>query len=81
MKTKKLKDLAELIARKESELAYGSETCLLGAFVGAYGYVEEARNDVTTIISNAEYRMWVDAYEKYEELEVAGEDFNVSDCF
>ena len=80
MEAKKVMDLAEFVAEKESELAYGSETCMLGAFVDAYGYVDEAKED-NTIISDDEHQLWVDAYAKYEELEAAGEDFNVSDCF
>jgi hypothetical protein len=77
---KKVSDLAELVSEKEAELAYGSETCLLGAFVNEYGFVDEAKQNDTTI-SDEDYQLWVDAYEKYEELEAAGEDFNVSDCF
>lgn len=65
MKTYTLKDLAELVKAKEAELAPGSETTLLGAFVSEYDYTDrciEDRGDEE--IDEDTYQEWVDAYKK-----------------
>lgn len=76
----KLKKLAEYVAEMEAELAPGSETSLLTGFVSDYGFVSEARES-NKEIDDAEMQLWQDAYAKYQELEAAGEDFNINDCF
>jgi len=61
---KTLMDLAELVDEKEKELAYGSETSVLGAFVNEYDYVSSILSGDTDLDVNMDV---TDAYAGYEE--------------
>jgi len=76
----KLSELANYVAEMEAELAYGSETSLLTGFVNEFCYVSDAQ-DSDDEIDDDIFDIWKDAYTKYQELEEAGEDFCISDCF
>ena len=61
---KTLKDLKELVEEKERELAYGSETPILEAFVADFGYPsdwteEEKNRDITDA-----YQAYLEAYRR-----------------
>lgn len=61
---KSLKELAEKIKEYETEVAPGSETSNLGAFVYQYDYISailEADEDV--MIPADDYDMWIESYE------------------
>lgn len=77
---KTLKDLAQFVHEKEKELAYGSETCLLGAFANDYGHVTDVLNSDSEI-SNDDYQLWVSAYATMVEYDTAGRDYIVGDLF
>lgn len=77
-----MRELAELIREREADLAYGSETGLLGAFVHEHGHVQDCiyeRGD--EIVSDEEYQAWAEAYDRMEQLEADGEDYNIGDLF
>lgn len=77
-----LRELAELVEEREGDLAYGSETGLLGVFVGAYTTTQdciEERGDEQ--IEDDEYQAWAGAYDKMERLEAEGEDYDINDLF
>jgi hypothetical protein len=76
----KLSELAKFVKGKESELAYGSETCLLTGFVNSYGYLSEALESDAEI-DDTDLELWKQAYAKYEDYEKQGIDFNISDLF
>lgn len=79
---KTMKELAELVKERESDLAYGSETALLGEFVHRYATtdtcIEERGNEH---VADEEYQSWANAYDRMEELEAAGEDYEITDLF
>lgn len=75
-----LKKLASFVKEKENELAYGSETSLLSAFVLEFGFLSNAIES-RRLINATHYDIWVDAYAKYEELTDAGIEFSSGDCF
>lgn len=77
-----LRELAELVEEREGDLAYGSETGLLGSFVFAYTTTQdciEGRGDEQ--IEDEEYQAWADAYDKMERLEAEGKDYDINDLF
>jgi hypothetical protein len=79
MKTVELKALAELVSQKESELAYGSETCILTGFVNEFGHVADALGSHAEIGADV-LEAYKDAYRKLERLPEQGiTDFIVSD--
>lgn len=77
----KMSKLASLVAEKEAEFAYGSETCILTGFVNTFGFVEDAlRSDA--MIGADVLEAFRDAYSKLERLNKQGNtDFVVGDLF
>jgi len=76
---KTMKDLRELVADRESELAPGSETCILGVFVDEYGYMagpDDEEKDVTD-----SYSVYMEAYSRLELYLIDGVDFELADLF
>jgi len=76
---KTMKDLRELVAEREAELAPGSETCILGVYVAEFGYVsshDDAEKDVTDA-----YSVYMNAYSKLELYLIEGVDFDLADLF
>jgi hypothetical protein len=79
---KTLRELAELVNEREGDLAYGSETGLLGAFVDKYATTDACIHERgEEPVSDEEYQAWADAYAKMERLEAAGEDYDINDLF
>ncbi len=81
----KISELVEFVKDQESELAYGSETCLWGEFYGEYRdfcmMSKSELEECEETVASETFDLWQDAYVKYRDLENAGVDFNVSDCF
>ncbi len=77
---KTLRDLAKLIEEKESELAYGSETSLLGGFVHDYDHVGSILDGDTTLDTNRDeteaYELYAEAYRRMAEYEVKGIEYD-----
>jgi len=77
---KTLRDLAKLVQEKEAELAPGSETAILGAFVRDFDYVFsildgdselDPEKDVTD-----EYHAFAEAYRRMEDFEAQGVEYD-----
>ena len=64
-----LRELAEYVQRREGELAPGSETSNLSAFVAEYGYLSEILDgDAADRPVSADVAAeWVEAYDALEE--------------
>ena len=77
---KTLKDLAELVKDKESELAYGSETSILGSFVAEYDHVGSILDGDTTLDTNRDeteaYELYAEAYRRMAEYEAKGIEYD-----
>jgi len=76
---KTMKDLRELVADREKELAPGSETCILGVFVDEYGYMagpDDEEKDVTCA-----YSVYMEAYSRLELYLTNNADFELADLF
>lgn len=82
---KTLKDLAELVKEKEHDLAYGSETTLLGIFVDEYDYVQKIIDEETSLDISADmtdtYKAWSNAYDRMEQFINDGSDYTVERLF
>lgn len=78
-----LRDLAELVQERESNIASGSETGLLGEFVREHGYAQriiETKQGDAAIDTNV-YEAWVRAYDLMEQYEKEGKEYDLSDLF
>ena len=77
---KTLRDLAELVKEKESELAYGSETSILGGFVAEYDHVSsilDGESDLDAERDETEaYEMYAEAYRRMEKFENDGVEYD-----
>ena len=76
-----MRELAELIKDREADLAYGSETGLLGVFVHEHGHVQDCMERGDDVVSEEEFQAWADAYDRMEQLEADGEDYDIGDLF
>ena len=67
---KTLTDLARYVEEKEKELAYGSETTILGAFVDEFDYTDAIISGDTLLNPDQDvtkaYSQYVEAYSCYK---------------
>ena len=67
---KTLKQLAEMIKEKETELAYGSETSVLSGFVSQYDYVDSILSGDTALDVDQDVTQSYDDYkDAYNDLD------------
>ena len=81
---KTLKQLAELIQERETDLAPGSETALLGVFVNEYDYTDTCINErADEQVEDWVYDAWKEAYNKMEQFDADPniDDYELSDLF
>ena len=79
---KTIKDLAELVETRERDLAYGSETILLGAFVAQYDCTSRLKEEKgETPIPDEEYTAWEKAYDLIKQYETDKTDYNIDMLF
>ena len=79
---KTIKDLAELIETRERDLAYGSETILLGAFVAQYDCTNRLKEEKgETPVPDEEYTAWEKAYDLMEQYEAKNIEYNIDILF
>jgi len=82
---KTLKNLAELVKERERELAYGSETSILGGFVRDYDYVSTILDGETDLDiyrdETAAYTAYETAYRKMAAYESQGVEYNNDDLW
>ena len=74
-------DLAAMVREHEAQLAPGSETALLGAFVAEFGHVADLEEADPEPVSDETYRVWANAYAEMARREEAGEEYELSDLF
>ena len=81
MEKRTLKDLARLVEEKERELAYGSETALLGQFVDQFDTTGSILDSDDNPDATEDYYVWERAYEIYARKIDSGEEFDLDDVW
>lgn len=77
-----LGELARLVEKRDSEIAYGSETILFLQFTNEYGTIGEVLNErADELVSDEVYKSWKNAYDAFEQDMRNGKPFDSSKYF